>query len=319
MEWVICGMNKIIAFTIIISVLICLITIICCYIYVAKTFDKVSDILNKIISKDYDFNLEQLNDTRQSKLMHQVQRIINQTKADIEQSNKEKENVKRFISDISHQLKTPLANMTMYIDLLSDEQINENERHEFIDCIKSQILNIKWLMKSLIKMSQLEVGVIDFEADYNYIKETIALSISSVYAQAVARDMQIIVEDFENIKLFHNKRWTSEAITNILENAIKYSYPSSSIKISVSSMTLFTKIQIDDTGIGIDKKEYNNIFKRFYRGKNSSDYEGSGIGLYLAQLIMLKQGGYIKVDSKVGKGSTFSIFLRQNSLQNCKK
>lgn len=317
MVWAICGAKKmdikIIIVVIVIAILVCLLTIIVCLTYVIRTFDILSEILEQIISKQTNIQLSDLKDTRQSKLIHQLKKVTNMVNEDIRKSDKEKEIVKGLISDISHQLKTPLANILMYTDLLKDNSMNEEDKQEFIKHTREQTLKIQWLIKSLIKTSRLETGAINFEANSEYIKATIANSVSSIYSLADNKDIKIIVEEFEDIKLFHNPKWTEEAFTNILENALKYSPPSSEIKIKIVQMNIYTKIQISDKGIGIHKEDFNNLFKRFYRSKESVTYEGSGIGLYLSQLIVSKEGGYISVKSEIDKGSTFSVFL-----QNCK-
>lgn len=314
MVWVICGVKRMeIKIIIILAVLVCLLTISICLIYTARTFDMLSEILEQIISKNSGIQLSDLKDTRQSKLIHQLKKLINLINEDIVKSEKEKEIVKGLIADISHQLKTPLANILMYTELLKDDSMNENDKLEFIGRTREQTLKIQWLIKSLIKTSRLETGAINFEPDLEYIKATIANSVSTIYPLADNKDIKIIVEEFEDIKLLHNPKWTSEALTNILENAIKYSPSSSEIKIKVVEMDIYTKIQISDKGIGINKEEFNNLFKRFYRSERSATYEGSGIGLYLSQLIVSKEGGYISVKSEINKGSTFSVFL-----QNCK-
>lgn len=150
----------------------------------------------------------------------------------------------------------------------------------------------------------------DFEVTPTSIKETIATSITSVFSQAQEKNINICIEEFDNCLLLHNRKWTAEAITNILDNAIKYSPMSSTIQIQVERMEFFTRINIKDQGIGILPSEYNLIFKRYYRSKMVEQNEGTGLGLYIAQLILSKQGGYITVDSKLGDGSCFSVYLQ---------
>lgn len=168
---------------------------------------------------------------------------------------------------------------------------------------------MQWLMASLLKASRLENGMIRFPVEATGIKETIARSLGHVYGQAAAKDIVLAVEEFQDFNLIHNPKWTAEALANILENAIKYSPRHSSIHVSVTRLDLYTKITIADEGIGISEKEYNLIFKRFYRSGTVEQQEGSGLGLYLAQLIVQQEKGYITVASRVGQGSRFSMFL----------
>jgi signal transduction histidine kinase len=168
---------------------------------------------------------------------------------------------------------------------------------------------MEWLLQALLKTSRLETGLIEFDVAPNYIKETIADSISSVYSHAESKNIRIRIDEFQDLKLMHNPKWTAESISNILENAIKYSCVGTTIEIRIEPMELYTKIVITDQGIGIAPEEYPLIFKRFYRSKQVEQKAGSGLGLYLSQLILAKEGGYITVNSVLGEGSCFSLFL----------
>lgn len=168
---------------------------------------------------------------------------------------------------------------------------------------------MQWLMANLLKASRLENGMISFDAAYTGIKATIAKAVGFVFAQASAKKIELIVEEFQDVTLYHNPKWTAEAMSNILENAVKYSPAGSSIKIRLERLELYTKITISDEGIGIPRSEFHSIFQRFYRGSEVEQQEGSGLGLYLAQLILQCEKGYITVSSQVGQGSSFSLFL----------
>ncbi len=318
MEWAISGMkgtirmegNLIIT---VLSLVICLITITGCYLYLNRILNRISYIINTFIIKR-SIDETDVADTRESKLISQLKQLIMIAEHETKTSREEKEAVTRLISDLSHQLKTPLANITMYTELLKEESLSDEEKKEFITRTGEQAVKMEWLMKALFKTSRLETGIIEFDETPTFIKETIADSISSVYGQAEIKNIKIIIEECEDRKLLHNRKWTAEAISNILENAIKYSPTASEIKIKVIPLEIYTSIQIADQGIGIVSEEYNQIFKRFYRSKQVEQREGTGLGLYLSQLILSKQGGYITVDSKVGEGSKFSIFLQNGVL-----
>lgn len=181
---------------------------------------------------------------------------------------------------------------------------------------------MQWLMKTLLKASRLEQGIISFESSQCMIKETIAMGISAVFAQAQKKQIVIETMEFVDHSLYHNPKWTAEVLTNILENAVKYSPQGSVVRIELTPLDIYTKIDIKDEGMGIPREEYNMIFRRFYRGKKAELKEGTGLGLYLAQLIMQKELGYITLTSSDGKGSCFSLFLLQNKTKNlnlCKK
>jgi signal transduction histidine kinase len=302
------------AAVIITSVAICSLTIVYSYRYVRKAFDSIDKVLDSILRKDTKLPFEASADSRISKLTHRAIKIIRMNKLDISQTLQEKKMIQSFISDMSHQMKTPLSGVSMYTDLLLEGNVSPVERQEFLLRIKTGTEKLQWMMDSLIKMSRLEVGAIELTPAPAGIRQTISDSISGVYGDAIKKNISIQTAYFEDTPLLHDRKWTSEAITNILENAIKYSPSDSEINIAVEALPLYSKISITDHGIGIFPDEWNYIFKRFYRGQNAKNVDGAGLGLYLASLIFEKQGGYILVDSKPGEYTTFSMFL-----QNCKK
>ena len=303
---------KIDGIVIIVSIVICVLVVILSYLYLNHVLNRISWIIHSFLTRRT-IEITDMEDTRESKLISQLKQLILITDQEIKANKEEKEEITRLISDLSHQLKTPLANITMYTELLRDHSLSEDERDEFIDRMREQTGKMKWLMNTLIHASRLETGSMEFEVAPTTIKETIAASISSVYAQAQEKNIAIVIEEFNNCKLLHNRKWTAEALTNILDNAIKYSPESSTIKLLLEPMELYTRIKVQDQGIGIASEEFSLIFKRYYRSNKVEQKEGTGLGLYLAQLIFIKQGGYITVDSKPDHGSCFSLYL-QNAI-----
>jgi signal transduction histidine kinase len=276
--------------------------------YLNRTYNKISQIISDFISKRK-IEATDVADTRESKLISQLKQLIMIADHETKSAKEEREAVTTLISDLSHQLKTPLSNITMFTELLKDPSLLEEEKQEFILRTGEQAKKMEWLLQALLKTSRLETGIIEFDVSPNYIKETIADSISSVYGQAESKNIRIRIDEFQDLKLMHNPKWTAESISNILENAIKYSLAGTTIKIKIEPMELYTKIVITDQGIGIAPEEFPLIFKRFYRSKQVEQKAGSGLGLYLSQLILGKEGGYITVNSVLGKGSSFSLFL----------
>lgn len=250
-----------------------------------------------------------IGETRESRVVSQLRRILSSARAKEQQAVADRNQTMELISDLSHQFKTPLANIVMNMEILRDSALDEDRRKEFLEHTRSQADKMQWLMADLLKASRLENGMIRFPAGNNGIKETIARALGAVYAQASAKNIELVVEEFRDFELYHNPKWTAEAMSNILENAIKYSPQNSRIRITLFRLDLYTKITIADEGIGIPEGEYHLIFKRFYRGREVEQQEGSGLGLYLAQLILQCEGGYITVSSKAGQGSRFSLFL----------
>lgn len=220
----------------------------------------------------------------------------------------EKENLKELVSDISHQIKTPLSNIKLYLEMLTDETALA-ENTETIEKMGKQVGKLDFLFQSMIKMSRLETGTIKIQKKRNAISDTLAAAIGAAIPKADKKNIQIHVEYDETHRLNHDIKWTGEAIFNILDNAVKYTESEGFIWISVEQGEIFTKISIKDTGKGIPLERHGTIFNRFYREPEVHDNEGVGIGLYLAREIVSMQNGYIEVQSEVGKGSIFNIYL----------
>lgn len=294
----------------VISLILCAAALVISIAYFLLQWKKLDHILESYQSGNYDDTaLHDLYETRESRIVNQLHRILASSDFKEKQAIGKKNQVMELVSDLSHQLKTPLANIIMDMELLQEESLSEEERKEFLEHTKSQAGKMQWLMNNLLKASRLENGIIHFEAYNTEIKETIAKAVSAVYAQAANKNIRLSVEEFQNFTIYHNPKWTAEAMSNILENAIKYSPENSRITISITRLDIYTRITVSDEGIGIPEREYNLIFKRFYRGKNVEQQEGSGLGLYLAQLILQQEKGYITISSIVGRGSSFHIFL----------
>lgn len=302
-----------ITITITAAIVFCSLTVFFSYRSIKAAYDSIDDILDKILDKNTGLP-KAVTDSRLSKLTHKAEKIMQRNALDVLQTTREKEKIQSFISDMSHQMKTPLSGISMYTDLLLEGNLAPSEQQEFLSRIKAGTEKLQWMMDSLIKMSRLEIGAIELSPVPAGIRRTISDSVGSVYGAASKKNISIQTAYFDDVFVLQDRKWTCEAMTNVLENAVKYSQPNSKIDIAVESLPIYTKISVTDYGIGIPSDEWNLIFKRFYRGKNVRNIKGAGLGLYLASLILQKQGGYILVDSEVGHYTTFSMFL-----QNCKK
>ncbi|MBS5950893.1 MAG: HAMP domain-containing histidine kinase [Clostridium sp.] len=276
--------------------------------YMEDMFIQLSDMLSTIIDMRDEEVFSTMEDTLLSKLQHQTIKLTNILKDKNEQIEKDRNEIKSLISDIAHQLKTPLTNLKMYGEFLKDEDLTEEERREFNDIIMISLDRLSFLIESMIKMSRLESGVIQLKPQINDLNDTLLLAISEVQKKAKIKNIEIQLEEVDKILISHDKNWVREAFFNILENAVKYTSENGLIKVKIQSYEMFTRVDIKDNGMGIKEEELPKIFARFYRGENSRDIEGIGIGLYLTREIISNQGGYIKVKSST-KGSTFSIFL----------
>ena len=222
--------------------------------------------------------------------------------------SEEKNKLKELVSDISHQTKTPIANIKLYLEMMTDET-DFDRNQEYLKKMNGQVDKLDFLLQSMVKMSRLETGTIKIQKQKTPLANTLAMAISNVIIKAEKKNITIDVQYDERLELNHDKKWTAEAIFNILDNAVKYTNDGGNIHIVVCKQELFTKISIEDTGKGIIPERQATIFTRFYREPEVHDNDGIGIGLYLAREIIMLQNGYIEVHSKIGKGSTFMIYL----------
>ncbi|WBW98395.1 sensor histidine kinase [Oceanirhabdus sp. W0125-5] len=283
---------------------------------ISKKLKHLKYVVEEIIEGNYNIDIlsydEGIFNIIENKI-HGMRGVITGT---IEGIETERNKLKELLTELSHQLKTPIASMKMYNELISEEELSFEEKIEFHEKNCEDINQMEWLVDSLIKLSRLEIGMMDLNMKKKNIKNTIVNAVNGVYMKAVDKDIDIQIDISKDYELEHDERWTKEGLMNVLENAIKYSERGSSICVQVNEMGSLIKIDIKDEGIGIPEEEYNNIFKRFYRVDQSRilKEEGSGVGLYLTRKIMEKQGGNVIVKSEEGVGTVFSLLL-----QNCNK
>ena len=225
------------------------------------------------------------------------------------QSRQDKQVIQELVSDISHQVKTPIANLQMFMGILQSHDLSREKRAEFLDTMIGQTNKLDFLMQSLIKMSRLETGTFALHVERTSLYDTIAQAVNGIWARAEAKGLRLSVECDNDITARHDVKWTAEALGNILDNAVKYTQAGGSIRISVRPWQFYTRVDIEDTGIGIPEEQYHEVFKRFWRSEETAAQVGVGLGLYLAQEIVTRQRGYVSVKSVVGEGTTFSVYL----------
>ena len=206
-------------------------------------------------------------------------------------------------------MKTPIANLKMINNTLLEQEVPAQKQQEFLTAQSSQLDKLDFLMQAMIKTSRLETGVISLEQREQSIYETLAAALGGIFLNAEKKKIDVQVDCPEQLLVSHDRKWTTEALFNILDNAVKYTPDGGKIHVAVESWEFYLKIDITDTGKGIPENLHGTIFKRFYREPGVHDIEGIGIGLYLAREIITMQGGYLKVASEPGKGATFSVFL----------
>ena len=276
--------------------------------------EKVETALDAIVTGK-EWNLEEeLEDSLWGRTGTQLEKVEQVFRKKEEESFCEKERVKGLISDISHQIKTPVANIKLYMELLEGENVSPDAQ-KFLKKIKGQTEKIDFLMQSMVKMSRLETGILQIHKEEKDLYETIGCAVSAVVAEAAAKDIDLYVDCEKPMQIRHDSKWTEEAIYNILDNAVKYTENGGKIQIRARRQELFLKLSIYDTGKGIALERQAEIFTRFYREPEVHEKPGVGIGLYLARTIMELQKGYIEVKSEPGKGTCFSLYFPVNDAQ----
>ena len=301
---------------------------------VDRIMDRLNDMLEHAIAGE---PVEAcFDETKMSALETKLAQYLKMNQLGKQQLQEEKERINELISDISHQTKTPIANMLLYTELLEEQlqgqQLDEkngvmldekneavldeksrailNEKsREMLAAIHLQAEKLSFLTQALVKASRLESGVIQAAPGKNAVEELLERSVLQVEKKAALKNIKIDIPRTGSEALFDMK-WTGEAVGNILDNAVKYTDEGGEIAIAVSEYPLFVRIDIKDNGIGIAEDDLPKIFGRFYKCQTTRQEEGVGLGLYLARKIIADQGGYIKVKSRPEQGTCFSVFLK---------
>lgn len=244
-----------------------------------------------------------------------------------ENIEKEKDRVKELVSDISHQTKTPMANIRLYAELLRErleeqkdtkdpEKVQENLK--MLEEIDRQAEKLEFLIQSLTKMSRLESNIVEVEPKSQELSLLLDAAIQDVSPKAKKKNVEVENTYAGGGRAIYDMKWTKEALYNVLDNAVKYSSPGSKVIVSVAEYELYTAISVKDFGIGIKEEDTAKIFGRFYRAEEVQQEEGVGIGLYLTREILRRENGYIKIRSRPGAGSDFMLYLPRNEIfQNC--
>ena len=248
-------------------------------------------------------------ETTLARICHRLSRLYQIMQENRRKVDEERQELQSLISDISHQVKTPVSNLKMAADTLLEKPVSEAERIDFIRGIFSQTDKLDFLFQVLVKTSRLETGVIQLEKKPGRLFDTVAQAMSGIVYAAEKKEIAVSVDCPEDLTVSHDSKWTSEALFNLLDNAVKYTPAGGKIAVSVVLWEMYVEIKVTDTGKGISESNQAAIFRRFYREEEVHDQQGVGIGLYLAREIVTRQGGYIKVVSEPGKGSEFSIML----------
>lgn len=273
--------------------------------YIKQTMSKLNQIIDCAMQGN--FEEEHFDESMLSALETKFVHYLASSSISAKKQQMEKDNIKSLIADISHQTKTPIANVLLYTQLLGEEELTENG-HFYVYELETQAKKLQTLIEALVKTSRLETGVIALNPVSSRIDTVICAAVSQIVPKADEKQIKLIVESSDTKAVFDSK-WTEEAIVNLLDNAIKYTQNGGKITVSVSEYQMFASINVKDNGPGISEEEQSKVFRRFYRGVEQQSKDGVGIGLYLVRQIAEGQGGYIRVQSSKGQGTVFSLYL----------
>ena len=276
---------------------------------VALFADDICEMLDALMAGREPENYFLYEDSLSARVQGKLMQYCDMMKEEGLQNRRDKETIQELVSDISHQVKTPVANIKMFTGILKKHALSEEKREEFLSTLEGQITKLDFLMQSLIKMSRLETGTFVLHMKEAPLSETIARAMSGVWAAAERKHISLEVQCHEELTALHDPKWTAEAVGNLLDNAVKYTPDGGTVQVTVEPWQFYTKLTVSDTGIGIDESHYHDVFQRFFREEEAADKEGVGLGLYLANGIINKQKGYISVKSQKGKGTAFSVYL----------
>lgn len=271
-----------------------------------KEIEKLSSYLRQITSGNYFLDVRDNQEGELSILKNDMYKVTLMLSEQKSQLKKEKILLTDAISDISHQLKTPLTSMMMMADLLNDTKLPAVKRAEFIQSIRIQLDRMEWLVSSLLKLSKIDAGTVLFKKERIVVKKLIEKAVEAVMIPMDIKEQTLLIEGEDNVSFIGDLNWTCEAIINILKNCVEHTPSGGAISISYSENVLFTEILIADNGGGIPKEDIPYIFNRFYKGKNASE-DSVGIGLAMAHSIIKSQNGDIHVRSKLEKGTQFQL------------
>jgi signal transduction histidine kinase len=286
------------------------------YLVSDRTYRKLGGYIlgtERIMRGDYHFHFPDTGEGEMAMLGFQLNQLSRRLQLSFAALQTEKQLIKEMASGISHQLKTPLASSRVFVELLLDGAAEDPEvRREFLQKNLAQLERMEWLIQSLLKISRLEAGVIEFQKTYEDLAKTLAKVISSLADSAAENGQALELNTGEEpVPVPHDCKWLSEALINIIDNAIRHTPRQGRITVSLEQAESIAVLTVGDTGPGIPAEELPRIFERFYQGSSSGDgpRQGSGIGLTLAKLIIEKHGGVVQVTSARDKGTTFTVTL----------
>ena len=267
--------------------------------------------LDRMLSAAIDgsFRACRFDETMLSALESRLARFLNGSADSARGLTEQRAAIQTLVSDISHQTKTPVANILLYTSLLKESGLPPEQAVQ-AETVAQQAEKLAFLIQALVKASRLETGILTTHPEPGAVAALLEQAAHQVAPAAGKKGIRLAVRPFTGWARFDPK-WTAEALFNVVDNAVKYTPDGGCVTLSATAFELFCRVDVADTGPGIPEEEQGAIFNRFHRGKTARMQEGVGIGLYLTREILHCQGGYIKVASRLGKGSVFSLYLPQ--------
>ena len=271
----------------------------------ARTIRRLDDMLTAAMNGT--FSEETFDESRLSSLESRLARYLAASALSERNVREQKDQISALISDISHQTKTPVANLQLYAQLLSEQPLTPQGK-DCASAISAQAEKLQTLIEALVKTSRLETGILALHPQDGEIAPVVERAAAQYAPKAAEKGITLAVGEVNGSAVFDAK-WTEEAVCNLLDNAVKYTPSGRTVAVEIKNYEMFSAIRVTDSGPGISEEEQAKIFGRFYRAPSAWQVEGVGVGLYLTRQIAEKQGGYVKVESLPGKGSTFSLYL----------
>ncbi|WP_171011297.1 sensor histidine kinase [Haloimpatiens lingqiaonensis] len=307
--------SKINLFSIVLIFVFTIIIIMREYKYIFKKIKVISKAAEKVVEGDFTVKILEGKEGEFNILAHQFNQMSVRLENSIENLKKDKNFLKEIISDISHQLKTPLSSLMLFNELFLEGSIkSEEEKNKFYIKSKIQLERMEWLIKNLLKIAKIEANAVEFEKTYNPILLTVNKALEPLKVKWESKNQRVNVDINRYVKLKHDVNWTAESITNIVKNCIEHTEEGGEINIIASETPIYTSLVISDNGSGIAKEDLPHIFERFYKGRRNKNSDSVGIGLALSKSIIEGQDGSIQVRSQEGEGSEFTIMFLKGTI-----
>lgn len=276
-----------------------------------RTMIQVDNMLEQLILGREVKCFSENEDTLLGKFQTRAGRLYDIHRAQEQREKELRDQISRSVSDLVHQINTPIANIKMYSEFLKEDALTTEERRHFADNLERQARKLSWLGEGFAKVSRLETGIISLKPELQPVLPVVLSAVDQISLKAEQHGNDICLEGRQDLKACLDRKWTEEVFFNLLDNAVKYSVPESRILVEFLEYEMYIRINVCSQGTKVEREEFARAFQRFYRGKNAAEQEGVGLGLYLAREIVNGQRGYMKGEYDSEKGNVFSVFLRR--------